>query len=94
MKPHKAATSSTVWWWLKEGCFVNGTDTRMFKSNLARAASTTKFDVTGVSVCDIMKQGQWYNKSTFQSFYTKEIIDHFQGSILSNIFWHVVTAMT
>ena len=42
------------------------TDTRMFKGPLTGAASTTKEDVTGVSVCAIMKQGQWFNNSTFQ----------------------------
>ena len=70
----------------------------MFKSPLTRAASATKIDVTGVTVCDILKQGQWYNKCKFQSFCTKETIDHsetFQGSILSNIFSQdLVTAMT
>ena len=53
--------------------------------------------LSGVSVCDTIKQGQWSNKSTFQKFYKKEIIDHsetFPASILSNVPpRRVVTAM-
>ena len=51
---------------LREGLSMARTDTRMFKGPLTGAASTTKEDVTGVSVCAIMKQGQWFNNSTFQ----------------------------
>ena len=62
------------------------------------AASTTKADVTGASVCDIMNKGQLPNISTFQKFYKKEIVDHsllFQPSILSNVISReVVIAMT
>ena len=60
----------------------------MFKGHSTRTASATKADVTGVPVCDIMKEGQWSNKSTFQKFYKKEIIDHneiFRASILGNV---------
>ena len=88
VKPHKAVTSSTVSRWLKEGLAVAGIDARMFKGHSTRTASSTKSDVTGVSVCDIIKQGQRSNKSTFQKFYKKEIIDYsesFQGTILSNV---------
>ena len=63
-----------------------GIDTKIFKGYSTSAASTTKADVTGISVCDIMKQGQWSNKSRFQKFYKKEIIDYsetFRVSIVS-----------
>ena len=47
---------------------------RMFKDHSVCAISTTKADVTGVSVCDIMKLGQWSNNSIFQKFYKKDIL--------------------
>ena len=58
-----------------KGLPMAGIDTRIFKVHSTRAASTTEADVTGVFVCDIKKQRQWSNKSTFQNFYKKEIID-------------------
>ena len=47
------------------------TDTRMFKSHSTHTTSITKADVTVAPVRDIMKQGQWSNKSTIQKFYKK-----------------------
>lgn len=52
-----------------------GIDIRMFKSHSTYAASTTIADLTGVSVCDTVKQEQWSNKSTFYRFYKKGAID-------------------
>ena len=52
-----------------------GINTKIFKDHSTSAALTTKADVTGISVCDIMKQGEWSNKSRFQKFYKKEVID-------------------
>ena len=65
-----------------------GINTKIFKDHSTSAALTTKADVTGISVCDIMKQGQWSNKSRFQKFYKKEIIDYsetFRVSILGQV---------
>ena len=98
MKPCKAVTSFSVSRWLKKGLSIAGIDTMMFKDHSTLVASITNVDVTVVSVCEIMKQEQWSNKSTFQKFYKKEIIDHsgtFQASILSNVIWReVVTSVT
>ena len=55
---------------------MTGTHTRMLKGHSTHAASTTKADVRGFSVCGIMKQEQWSKKSIIQKLYKKEIIDH------------------
>ena len=58
MKPDKALTSFTVLRWFRDGLSMAGTDIRMFKSHSTYAASTTIADLTGVSVCDTVKQEQ------------------------------------
>ena len=78
-------TSSTVSKRLKEGFSITGIDIRMSEGHSTRAASTTNADVTGVSLCDIIKQGQWSNKSTFQKFYKKEVIDYNETSQVSTL---------
>ena len=58
MKSHKAVTSFTVSRWFRDDPSMAGIDIRMFKSHSTYAASTTIADVTGVSVCDTVKQEQ------------------------------------
>lgn len=58
MKPHKALTSFTVLRWFRNGLSMAGIDIRMFKSHSTYAASTAIADLSGVSVCDTVKQEQ------------------------------------
>lgn len=58
MKLHKAVTSFTISRWFRDDLSMAGIDIRMFKSHSTYAASTTIADVTGVSVCDTVKQEQ------------------------------------
>ena len=86
-KPHKPVCSSTVSRWLKQILGLAGIDTSIFKGHSTRSASSSKAEVSGASVSDIMKQGHWSRTSTFQRFYKKEILDPsaiYQAAVLNN----------
>ena len=48
-----------------------GIDTNLFTTHSTRTASTSKSEVKGLSLEDILKQGTWLNKSTRQKHYHK-----------------------
>ena len=50
---------STVSRWLGQVLAMAGINTEVFKAHSTRAASSSKAEVTGVSLTDIIKQGHW-----------------------------------
>ena len=52
----------------------SGIDTDTFTAHSTRSASTSKAGLQGASIKDILKQGPWSNKSTWQRFYNKNIV--------------------
>jgi hypothetical protein len=46
-------------------------DTTTYKAHSTRAASTSKAQMQGLSVEQIVKQGNWTKAKTFQKFYFK-----------------------
>ena len=67
-----------------------GINTEVFKAHSTQAASSSKAEVTWVSLTDIIKQSHWSQASTFQGFYRqsiKEYDSNFQSGILNKQFW-------
>ena len=84
-KPHKPVSLSTVSRWLGQVLAVAGINTEAFKAHSTRSASSSKSEVTGVSLTDIIKQGHWSQTSIFQRFYRKSIKEYdsnFQSGII------------
>ena len=73
IKPHKPVSPSTVSRWLGQVLAMTGINTEVFKVRSTRAASSSKAEVTGVSLTDIIKQGHWSQASAFQRFYRQSI---------------------
>ena len=82
--PHKLVSVDTVSRWLKEFLRLSETiDTGIFTIHSTTAASASKAKQVGLSLPEILKRGQWTNKTTFETFYNKPIADNsveiFQG---------------
>ena len=58
-------------------------NTGTFKAHSTRSASTSKAGLQGASIEDILKQGSWSNKTTWQRFYNKNIVE--EGKILQEM---------
>ena len=63
IKPHKLVSPSTVSRWLGQVFAMAGIETEVFKAHSTRSASSSKAEVTGVSLRDIIKQGHWSQAS-------------------------------
>ena len=71
LAPHQEVKKSTVAGWVKAILGSAGIDTNLFTAHSTRTASTSKSEVKGLSLEDILKQGTWLNKSTRQKHYHK-----------------------
>ena len=83
--PHKPVSPSTVSRWFGQVLAMAEINTDVFKAHSTGALSSSKTEVTRVSLTDIIKQGHWSQASTFQRFYTKSIKEYdsnFQSGIL------------
>ena len=84
LAPHQEVKKSTVAGWVKAILGSAGIDTNLFTAHSTRAASTSKAKVKGLSLEDILKRGNWSNKSTWQKHYHKFVSNEsaqFQKSI-------------
>ena len=61
---------------LKEFLRLSGIDTSIFTGHSTRTASAPKAKQVGLSLPEILKRGQWTNKTTFDIFYNKTIVDN------------------
>ena len=84
IKPHKPVTTSTISRWLKSVLENVGVDTSVFKGHSTRAASSSKVFSRGATIEEILKCGNWSRKSTWQTFYQKDIdpAEEFQKMLL------------
>ena len=81
---------STVSRWVGQVLAMAGINTEVFKAHSTRSASSSKAEVTGFSLTDIIKQGHWSQASIFQRFYRKNIKIHdsnFQSENLNKQLW-------
>ena len=72
-KPHHAAHKDTVARWLKEILKDAGIDTTRFTAHTYRAASSSFLHEQQLPIDEILKRGQWTQKSTFLKYYRKDI---------------------
>ena len=72
-KPYHPASKDTIARWIKDLMRISGVDTDIFKPHSCRSASTSKEHITGVSIDNILKCGQWSSDSTFYKFYCRNI---------------------
>jgi len=79
-------SSSTISRWIKNTLDLSGvTEIHDFTGHSTRSASTSKAELSGLSVDDILERGSWSNKSTWQAFYHKQVVkvsQKFQGKVL------------
>ena len=67
-------SSSTISRWLKVTLELSGvTELGSFSGHSTRSASTSKADLSGLAVTDILNRGSWSNESTWQKIYHKEV---------------------
>ena len=75
--PHKPVSVDTVSYWLKEFLRLSeAIGTSIFTKHSTTAASASKPKQVGLSLPDILRRGQWNNKTTFETFYIKPIADN------------------
>ena len=70
-KPIRATHRDTIARWTKNIMNESGVDTKFFKPHSCRSASAAK--KAGVTIDNVLKQGNWTNASTFYKYYFKEI---------------------
>ena len=58
--------------WTKNIMNESGVDTKIFKPHSRRSASTSAATNAGVTIDNVLKQGNWTNASTFYKYYFKE----------------------
>ena len=84
-KPYHPASKDTIARWIKDLVRISGADTDIFKPHRCRSASNSKAHITGVSIDNILKCGQWSSDSTFYKFYYRNIdcYDYSEGAEFS-----------
>ena len=70
----QGSVSSTISCWLKDTLvLLEVTEILDFGGHSTRSASTSKVELSGLSVKEVLDEGPWSNESTWQKFY-KEIL--------------------
>ena len=88
IQPHNPVSKATIGRWIKEFLRDAGIDTLTYKAHSTRGASGSKAKAVGLSIEDIMKQGNWSNSTTFEKFYHKPIVDSthlFQRAVITQL---------
>jgi len=75
VNPHREVVSSTISRWLRETLDLSGvTMIGDFSGYSTRSASTSKAEISGLSIKDILDRGSWSNESIWQKLYHKEVV--------------------
>ena len=87
VKPHNEVVKSTISRWIKEVLKQSGINVEHSKANSARSASSSKAQMSGLPVEEIIKRGNWSSKSTWQKFCNKNIGEDksFEQAVLENV---------
>ena len=86
IKPHNIVTKSTIARWLKDVLNLAGINVNIYKAHSTRSAASSKAEALGLCIEEIIQQGNWSNKNTFEKFYKKPIETHskaFQQKVLN-----------
>ena len=85
IKPFKPVGKETIARWIKSVLKVSGVDIVKFSAHSCRSASTSRNQLAGLSLPDIMRSAGWSNASTFAKHYNKPIInENFGDRLLSD----------
>ena len=77
--------SSAISGWIKDVLREAAIDTKIFKGYPTRSASTSKAELAGLSVTDILERSSWSNASTWQQFYNRQFAsfaEKYQNKVL------------
>ena len=87
VKSHNEVVKCTISGWIKEVLKQSGINVEHFKAHSTRSASSSKVQMSGLPVEQILKRGNWSSKSTWQKFYIKNIEEDktFEQAVLENI---------
>ena len=83
--------SSNISDWLKNILKKEEIDISTFKAHSTRSASTSKVDLSGAPIEEILKRGCWSKKSTWQKFYNKHIIP--EGPLFQEMVFKLTAVM-
>ena len=83
--------SSTISGWLENVQKKAGIDISTFKAHSTRSACTSKVDLSGAPIEEILKRGCWSKKSTWQKFYNKHIIQ--EGPLFQEVVFKLTAVM-
>ena len=75
IKPFKPVRKDTIARWIKSVLKVSGVDIDKFSTHSCRSASTSRNQLAGLSLPDIMRSAGWSNASTFAKHCSKPIIN-------------------
>ena len=81
--PHKGLATSTISNWLKTTIHAAGIDTD-FKGHSTRAASTSKANLKGLSVKEILAKANWSSANMFYRHYNKFVFSNDQSDAFSH----------
>ena len=76
IRPHNPVSVDTVSRWLKEFLRLSGIDTSTLTGHSIRTASASKAKQLELSLSETLRRGQWTNKTTFETFYNKPIVNN------------------
>ena len=66
-------TKPSIARWIKDILAMAGININIYKAHSTRSASTSKAESLGLSIEEIVEQGNWSSKTTFEKFYRKSI---------------------
>ena len=76
IRPHNPVSVDTVSGWFKEFLRLSGIDTSTLTGHSIRTASASKAKQLELSLSETLRRGQWTNKTTFETFYNKPIVNN------------------
>ena len=86
IKPHNAVAKSTVAGWAKQVVIMCGINTDFLKPHSTRSASSLHARLSGLSLSDILEWEFWSNKTAWEKFYDKPILnfeEKFQKAVVN-----------
>ena len=73
IRPHRAATATTLARWIKTILHLSGINTSIFGAHSVRGTASSDSVARGVPVEDVLRSGDWSSLSNFSRFYHRPI---------------------
>ena len=87
IQPHKKVVPSTISGWLKNVLKSSDINVSLFTAYSKRLATTSKASASVLSIIGILERGTWFNMSSGQKFYKKDIIP----IRVEQCYWNIMT---